>query len=89
MLDEIDYKFLELLQRDARMTQQEIADAVGLSQSAVAQRLRKLETQSVITGYVAQVDAHQLGKDITAFIGVGIEHPRFNAGFAKKMIALP
>src|SRR5260370_41255311 len=89
MLDEIDYKFLELLQRDARMTQQEIADAVGLSQSAVAQRLRKLETQGVITGYVAQVDAHQLGKDITAFIGVSIEHPRFNAGFAKKMIALP
>lgn len=89
MLDEIDYKFLELLQRDARMTQQEIADAVGLSQSAVAQRLRKLETQGVITGYVAQVDAHQLGKDITAFIGVSIEHPRFNGGFAKKMIALP
>jgi Lrp/AsnC family leucine-responsive transcriptional regulator len=43
----------------------------------------------VISGYVAQVDAHQLGKDITAFIGVSIEHPRFNTGFAKKMVALP
>jgi Lrp/AsnC family leucine-responsive transcriptional regulator len=89
VLDEIDYKFLELLQRDARMTQQQIAEAVGLSQPAVAQRLRKLEVQGVITGYVAQVDAHQLGKDVTAFIGVSIEHPRFNPGFARKMLALP
>ena len=89
MLDEIDYKFLELLQRDARMTQQQIAEAVGLSQPAVAQRLRKLEDQGVITGYVAQVDAHQLGKDITAFIGVTTDHPRYNAGFARKILALP
>ena len=89
MLDEIDYKFLELLQRDARMTQQQIAEAVGLSQPAVAQRLRKLEAQGVITGYVAQVDAHQLGKDITAFIGVTTDHPRYNAGFARKILALP
>ena len=89
MLDEIDYKFLELLQRDARMTQQQIAEAVGLSQPAVAQRLRKLEDQGVITGYVALVDAHQLGKDITAFIGVTTDHPKYNAGFARKILALP
>jgi len=89
VLDEIDYKFLELLQRDARMTQQQIAEAVGLSQPAVAQRLRKLEDQGVITGYVALVDAHQLGKDITAFIGVTTDHPKYNAGFARKILALP
>lgn len=89
MLDEIDYKFLELLQRDARMTQQQIAEAVGLSQPAVAQRVRKLEDQGVITGYVALVDAHQLGKDITAFIGVTTDHPKYNAGFARKILALP
>jgi len=71
------------------MTQQQIAEAVGLSQPAVAQRLRKLEAQGVITGYVAQVDAHQLGKDITAFIGVTTDHPRYNAGFARKILALP
>jgi len=89
VLDEIDYKFLELLQRDARMTQQQIAEAVGLSQPAVAQRVRKLEDQGVITGYVALVDAHQLGKDITAFIGVTTDHPKYNAGFARKILALP
>jgi len=89
VIDRIDYKFIDLLQRDARMTQQELASAVGLSQPAVAARMRKLEQQGVITGYVARVDAHKLGKDITAFIGVSIEHPKFNAGFAKKMLALP
>ncbi len=71
------------------MTQIELAGAVGLSQPAVAERVRKLEQQQIITGYAAQVDAHRLGKDITAFIGVSIEHPRFNAGFARKIHALP
>jgi len=71
------------------MTQQQIAEAVGLSQPAVAQRLRKLEDQGVITAYVALVDAHQLGKDITAFIGVTTDHPKYNAGFARKILALP
>ncbi|HEX9507823.1 MAG TPA: AsnC family transcriptional regulator, partial [Myxococcales bacterium] len=51
MIDRIDYKFIDLLQRDARMTQQELASAVGLSQPAVAARMRKLEQQGVITGY--------------------------------------
>lgn len=88
-LDAIDYKLLELLQQNARMTQMEMASAVGLSQPAVAERMRKLEQEGIIRGYVAQVDARKLGKDISAFIGVSIEHPRYNAGFAKKILALP
>jgi Lrp/AsnC family leucine-responsive transcriptional regulator len=88
-LDQIDYKLLDLLQRDARMTQVEVAQAVGLSQPAVAQRLRKLEEEGVIRGYTALVDAHKLGMDITAFIGVSVEHPRYNPGFAKRILALP
>ena len=42
-LDPIDYRILELLQRDARSTQMQIASAVGLSQPSVADRIRKLE----------------------------------------------
>ena len=87
--DPIDYKLLELLQRNARMTQMEMASAVGLSQPAVAERMRKLEQGGVILGYSARVNSRKLGKDISAFIGVSIEHPRFNAGFAKKILALP
>ena len=89
ILDSIDYKLLDLLQQNARMTQMEMASAVGLSQPAVAERMRKLEQDGVIRGYSARVDARKLGKDIAAFIGVSIEHPRYNAGFARKILALP
>lgn len=89
MLDPIDYKLLELLQRNARMTQLEMASAVGLSQPAVAERMRKLEQEGIITAYAARVDGRKLGKDITAFIGVRIEHPKYNAGFAKRILELP
>ena len=88
-LDPIDYKLVELLQQNARMTQMEMASAVGLSQPAVAERMRKLEQEGVISGYAARVDRRKLAKDICAFIGVRIEHPKYNAGFAKRILELP
>ncbi|EPX60273.1 Leucine-responsive regulatory protein, regulator for leucine (or lrp) regulon [Cystobacter fuscus DSM 2262] len=88
-MDELDYHLLDLLQREGRATQLELSRAVGLSQPAVAERIRKLEERGVITGYAAHVDAAKLGKDITAFIGVSIEHPKYFESFAKKVLALP
>lgn len=88
-MDALDYRIVDMLQRDGRATQLELSRAVGLSQPAVAERIRKLEERGVITGYVARVDASKLGKDITAFIGVNIEHPKYFEGFAKKVMALP
>lgn len=88
-MDSLDYRIVDMLQRDGRATQLEISRAVGLSQPAVAERIRKLEERQVITGYTARVDATKLGKDITAFIGVNIEHPKYFEGFAKKVMSLP
>lgn len=88
-MDAVDYQIVDLLQRDGRATQLELSRSVGLSQPAVAERIRKLEERGVITGYAARVDASKLGKDITAFIGVSIEHPKYFEGFAKKVLALP
>jgi len=88
-MDAIDQQILDLLQDDPRTTQQEIARRVKLSQPSVAERIRKLEEQGIITGYVATVDARKLGRDITVFIGVGIEHPRHLEGFAWKVLAHP
>lgn len=88
-MDVIDRQILDLLQRDARITQQEIAKRVRLSQPSVADRIRKLEESHVITSYVARVDAQHLGKDITAFIGVSVGHPRYFDEFAKKVASLP
>ena len=88
-LDTIDYKLLDLLQHNARATQLEMAAVVGLSQPAVAERMKKLEQEKIITGYTARVDGRRLGKDIIAFIGVRIEHPKYNEGFARRILALP
>ena len=71
------------------MTQLEMAALVGLSQPAVAERMRKLEQEGIVTGYSARVDGKKLGKDIIAFIGVRIEHPRYNEGFGKKILSIP
>lgn len=81
-------RILEILQRDARVTQQEIARRVRLSQPSVADRIHKLEARGVILGYVARVDPRHMGKDITAFIGVGISHPKYFDQFGKKVLAL-
>jgi Lrp/AsnC family leucine-responsive transcriptional regulator len=87
-MDSVDHRLLDLLQKNGRATQLELAKAVGLSQPAVAERIKKLEERGVITGFTARVDAHQLGLDITAFIGVGIEHPKFFDVFTKKVRTL-
>lgn len=88
-MDTTDLRILEILQRDARATQQEIARRVRLSQPSVADRIHKLEARGIILGYVAKVDPSQLGKDITAFVGVGISHPKYFEQFGKKMVAMP
>ena len=84
--DPIDYQILALLQEDARTTQMAIAEAVGLSQPAVADRVRKLEERGAITGYVARLDPRQLGNDIRAIVGVRIAHPRHHDAFIRKIL---
>ena len=72
MLDEIDRKIVELLQKDARLSNAAIAERVGLTSSTVYDRVKKLERKGVIKGYVAVVDAEQLGKPITAFVRLSV-----------------
>lgn len=81
-MDAVDIHILERLQQDGRAPQQELAREVGLSQSSVAERIRKLEERGVIRGYTARVDAVMLGKEITAFVGVSLDHPRYFDEFA-------
>jgi len=88
-VDATDLRILDILQRDARATQQEIARRVRLSQPSVADRIHKLEARGVIQAYIAKLDPAQLGKDITAFVGVGISHPKYFEQFGKKILALP
>ena len=68
MLDDTDRKILDLLQRDARMTNGAIAAEVGLTAPSVFERIRKLEQHGVIRGYTARIDPGALGRPLTAFI---------------------
>ncbi len=77
-MDAIDSRILGVLQRNARSPQADIARHVGLSTAAVNERIRKLERQGVIRAYVAVLDDAKLGFDVTAFIEIFIEHPRFD-----------
>jgi Lrp/AsnC family leucine-responsive transcriptional regulator len=69
-IDEIDRKILSLLQDNARISQSDIAKAVGLAPSAVMERIRKLETREIITGYAALVDPHVVDQRMLAFVAV-------------------
>jgi Lrp/AsnC family leucine-responsive transcriptional regulator len=84
-MDPIDYQILDLLQRDARTTQVQIAEAVGLSQPSVADRIRKLDQSGAVLAYVARLDARRMGNDIRAFIGVRISHPRHHDAFTRRI----
>lgn len=87
-LDPIDRRILALLQEDAKRSQAEVAKAVGLTAPSVNERIRKLERAGFIRGYVALLDDRMLGHDITAFVEVFVEHPRFEAAFIQAVSEL-
>ena len=88
-IDPIDYRILDLLQRDARTTQAQIAAAVGLSQPSIADRIKKLDQSGVVLGYVARLDPRQVGNDVRAFVGVRISHPRHHQNFTRRIQQIP
>jgi Lrp/AsnC family leucine-responsive transcriptional regulator len=80
-LDDIDRQILDLLQRDARMTNAAIAAEVGLTAPSVFERVRKLEQRGVICGYTIKIDPAALGKPMTAFIRlVAAYDDRYSSG---------
>ena len=67
-MDAIDKKILGLIQGNARLSNAELADAVGLTVSSVHERVKKLEKKGVIKGFIAVVDPEKLGKPLLAFL---------------------
>jgi Lrp/AsnC family leucine-responsive transcriptional regulator len=70
LLDEVNLRLLDELQRDARLTIAELGRRVGLSAPAVAERLQRLERDGVIGGYRAQIDPRALGLSLTSIIRI-------------------
>jgi Lrp/AsnC family leucine-responsive transcriptional regulator len=67
---DVDRALLSTLARDGRASYTDLAERVGLSVSAVHQRVRRLEQRGLITGYAAHLDAKALGLPLTAFVSI-------------------
>lgn len=69
-LDAIDKKILNILQKDGRMTNIQVAAAVNLSPSACLRRIKQLENTNVIDGYVMLVNGEAVGKSTIVFVEI-------------------
>jgi Lrp/AsnC family leucine-responsive transcriptional regulator len=67
---DVDRALLAALARDGRASYTDLAERVGLSVSAVHQRVRRLEQRGLITGYHASIDAKAVGLPLTAFVSI-------------------
>jgi Lrp/AsnC family leucine-responsive transcriptional regulator len=81
VIDDIDLKILDILQKKGRTRRNDLAEAVGLSLPSVSDRLRKLEEHHFITGYHAVLDTKRLGKDVSAFIFVTVDSSKHYTQF--------
>ena len=71
--DALDRKILNYLQNNGRVTNQELADEIGLSPSPCLRRVRQLEASGAILRYVALVDPETIGLSVTAFVRVRLD----------------
>ena len=90
-LDRFDRRILEDLQGEARLSNQELAERIGLSPSPCLRRVRALEEAGLITGYRALVDARKLGLTLTALVYIAMDRhtPDRFANFEKQVSRLP
>jgi Lrp/AsnC family transcriptional regulator, leucine-responsive regulatory protein len=87
-LDEIDWQVLSILQMEARISFKELGQRIGLTGTAIAERVRKLEDEGIIEGYTIKLNREKIGLPIMAFFKL-----RVNVESCKRMqelaIALP
>jgi Lrp/AsnC family transcriptional regulator, leucine-responsive regulatory protein len=89
--DRVDRAILTTLQRDGRIANIDLAEAVSLSPSACLRRVKALEASGIIEGYRAEVSRGRAGLGLTAFIGVRVEsHSRATADeIERALTAIP
>ncbi|MBW9266547.1 MAG: Lrp/AsnC family transcriptional regulator [Candidatus Thiodiazotropha sp. (ex. Lucinisca nassula)] len=90
-LDRYDRHILDELQRDGRISNQDLAERIGLSPSPCLRRVRALEESGIITGYRAQLDAGKLDLKLMALIHIAMDRhtPERFENFEHKIKNLP
>ena len=67
-MDSTDFKIIEILQNDGKISMQKVAKLLPRSVPATCERVRKLEDAQIITGYTARIDPEKIGRSINAYI---------------------
>ncbi|MGN6829135.1 Lrp/AsnC family transcriptional regulator [Paucibacter sp. M5-1] len=90
-IDKFDRQILEILQKEGRIHNQELADRIGLSPSPCLRRVRALEEAGLVSGYRAVVDAKKLGLTLMALVHISMDvhTPERFAGFEAAVASLP
>ncbi|NEQ95349.1 MAG: Lrp/AsnC family transcriptional regulator [Cyanothece sp. SIO2G6] len=88
-LNEVDFRAIQYLMTQGRITWSELAGVLELSAPATADRVRRLEERGVISGYAALVDPDAIGCGLTAFVSVTLEKSKHLNTFLKKVQNLP
>ncbi|MDX5446397.1 MAG: Lrp/AsnC family transcriptional regulator [Zoogloeaceae bacterium] len=90
-LDRYDRAILEILQQDGRISNQDLADRIGLSPSPCLRRVRALEESGLITGYRAVLDPKALGLSLMALIHISMDKhtPERFANFEARIGEIP
>lgn len=90
-LDRYDRAILEALQQDGRISNQDLADRIGLSPSPCLRRVRALEESGLITGYRAVLDPKALGLSLMALIHISMDKhtPERFANFEARIAEIP
>ncbi|MCR4610021.1 MAG: Lrp/AsnC family transcriptional regulator [Eubacterium sp.] len=82
-MDNMDIKILKSLRKNARLTASSISEEIGLSVSAVIERIKKLENSGIIKGYTIDVDQAKMGNTMVALMDVSLKHPDYYDGFVE------
>ena len=69
-LDSIDKKIIHLLQENGRITNNELANRIGLTTTPTLERVKRLEREGVIKGYTAWIDRELIRKGLTVFCSI-------------------
>ncbi|MSO96688.1 MAG: Lrp/AsnC family transcriptional regulator [Rhodospirillaceae bacterium] len=90
-LDATDVRLLRIVQENARLTNVELAERVGLSASPCLRRLRQLEDSGIIKGYMTLLDQNAVGLPVSVFISVTLKEQSERAldEFESRIRALP
>ena len=72
-IDKTDKKILEILQRNAKITNAKLSKEIGLSPAPTLERVRKLESKGIISGYNAKLDMSKIGLGVSTFVMVTLK----------------